>query len=161
MEYVQMTTLHLPSQLRSTHLVSCGNPPFCPYPLLTLVPAIFSLRSLSYQSTPFQTLPLSPHFISLQTHWGLGHPCQWLLPSSSAGSLSWSLPHPLPTLQQGQHQQWPAVPPQTSKFSHPHRISLSASKLHREGKHTARMTALVSATAELSNPLNCASLLFL
>lgn len=63
-----MPALHItvPTQsVERLQAVNCGNPILYPYPLLTLVPAIFSLCSSSYQSTPFQALPLSPHFISL------------------------------------------------------------------------------------------------
>lgn len=73
-----MTTLHItvptPS-VDNTQPVNCGNPTLYAYPLLTLVPAIFSLCSLSYQSAPFQTLPLSPRFISLLRLVGASDTC--------------------------------------------------------------------------------------
>lgn len=109
------TSLYLPKQLSNTQPVNCGNLTFCPYPLLTLVPAIFSLCSSSYRSTPLQTflsVPISCERSGNFSDSGPGTSVPAAAPRFSARSLPWSLPHPLPSLQQRQHQQWLAAPSQ-------------------------------------------------
>lgn len=114
--------------------------------------SVFVLCPISQPSSkPFLTV------IPSHTCQGLAPLCQELLPGSSAGSRPWSIPLPLPILQQQQQQWWLAAPPTspngfpttTSRFSHPHRISLSAPKLHSEDDSSGQCHSRAQQPTEL------------